>query len=52
MLGTGRGVVVGVGEVAGGMGISFPDSSVGKASICNAGALGQFLGWEEPLENG
>jgi len=30
----------------------FPDSSVGKASACNAGHLVQFLGQEDPLEKG
>ena len=30
----------------------FPDGSVGKESICNAGDPGLILGWEDPLEKG
>ena len=32
--------------------MGFPDSSVGKESACNAGALGSDLGGEDPLEKG
>ena len=32
--------------------ISFPRGSPGKESACNAGDLGLFLGWEDPLEKG
>ena len=31
---------------------TFPDSSVGKESSCNAGDPVQFLGREDPLEKG
>ena len=31
---------------------SFPDSSVGRESACNVGALGSILSWEDPLEKG
>jgi len=30
----------------------FPCGSAGKESACNAGDLGSFLGWEDPLEKG
>ena len=30
--------------------LSFPDSSIGKESTCNAGDLGSIPGWENPLE--
>ena len=29
--------------------MSFPDSTVGKESVCNAGDPVQFLGGEDPL---
>ena len=29
---------------------SFPDSSVGKESACNAGDMHLIPGWEDPLE--
>ena len=32
--------------------LGFPDSSFGKESVCNAGDLVRFLGWEDPLEKG
>ena len=32
--------------------MGFPDSSVGKEFIYNAGDLVQFLGQEDPLEKG
>ena len=31
---------------------SFPGSSTGKESTCNAGNLGLILGWEDLLEEG
>ena len=30
----------------------FPYSSAGKESACHAGDPGQFLSWEDPLEEG
>ena len=30
----------------------FPGGSDGKESACNLGDLGQFLGWEDSLEEG
>ena len=32
--------------------MSFPESSAGKESACNAGELGSNLGCEDPLEKG
>ena len=32
--------------------MGFLCGSDGKESACNAGDLGQFLGWEDPLEKG
>ena len=32
--------------------MSFPDSSAGKESACNAGEVGSNLGCEDPLEKG
>ena len=32
--------------------LGFPDSSFGKESVCNAGDLVRFLGWEDHLEKG
>ena len=32
--------------------IGFPSGPAGKESACNAGDLGQSLGWEDPLEKG
>ena len=33
-------------------GQGFPDGSVGKQAICNAGDMRSILGWEDPLEKG
>jgi len=30
--------------------VSLSGGSAGKESACNAGDLGSFLGWEDPLE--
>ena len=32
--------------------LGFPDSSVGKESICNAGGPGSIPGREDPMEKG
>ena len=34
------------------LGSGFPGGSDGKEPTCNAGDLGQSLGWEDPLEEG
>ena len=32
--------------------LDFPGGLAGKLSACNAGDLGKFLGWEDPLKEG
>ena len=40
------------GKLFTGWATTFPDSSVGKESACNAGDWVRSLGWEDPLEKG
>lgn len=32
--------------------LGFPDSSIGKESVCNSGDPSSIPGWEDPLERG